>query len=71
MKLSNRQLVIGSLQPLLFCIGMYFVILIFSVVVCSSLYQAFKNNKRTTATEAKTVSVVSSAHQATLSLKSR
>jgi hypothetical protein len=66
MKLSNRQLVIGSLQPLLFCIGMYFVILIFSVFVCSSLYQAFKSNKRTTATEAKTISVASTTPQISL-----
>ncbi len=66
MKLSNRQLVIGSLQPLLFCIGMYFVILIFSVFVCSSLYQAFKSNKSTTVTEAKTVSVASTAPQVSL-----
>jgi len=46
MKKTNRQMVMGSLQPLLFCIGMYCVILIFSVFVCSSLYSAIKNGKR-------------------------
>lgn len=51
MKLSNRQLVIGSLQPLLFCIGMYCVILIFSVFVCSSLYHAMKGGRKSVATE--------------------
>ncbi len=67
MKLSNRQLVIGSLQPLLFCIGMYFVVLIFSVFVCSSIYQAFKNHKKTTATEVKTTPVASAHPRVALS----
>jgi hypothetical protein len=69
MKLSNRQLVIGSLQPLLFCIGMYCVILIFSVFACSSLYQAFKSNKKTVHTEARTASVSQSVKQVAASLK--
>jgi len=43
MKKTNRQLMVGSLQPLLFCIGMYFVVLIFSVLVCSSIYKTFKS----------------------------
>ena len=68
MKLSNRQLVIGSLQPLLFCIGMYCVILIFSVFVCSSLYQAFKSDKKTVNTEARAAHVVSAGHQVAASL---
>jgi len=46
MKLSNRQLILGSLQPLLFCIGMYCVILVFSVFVCSSVYHALKSGKK-------------------------
>lgn len=45
MKKSNRQLVMGSLQPLLFCVGMYFVVLIFSVFVCSSIYRVMKPRK--------------------------
>ncbi len=69
MKLSNRQLVIGSLQPLLFCIGMYCVILIFSVFACSSLYQAFKSNKKTVHTEVRTASVPQSVKQVAASLK--
>ncbi|MCO5241672.1 MAG: hypothetical protein M9904_16610 [Chitinophagaceae bacterium] len=59
MKMSNRRLVIGSLQPLLFCIGMYFVILIFSVFVCSSIYHAIKSNKKAATTEVKTMPVAS------------
>jgi hypothetical protein len=45
MKKTNRQLVLGSLQPLLFCVGMYFVVLIFSVFVCTSLYKVMKTKK--------------------------
>jgi hypothetical protein len=37
---------LGSLQPLLFCIGMYFVVLIFSVFVCSSIYRVIKPRKQ-------------------------
>jgi hypothetical protein len=37
---------LGSLQPLLFCIGMYFVVLIFSVFVCSSIYRVMKPRKQ-------------------------
>ncbi len=69
MKLSNRQLVIGSLQPLLFCIGMYCVILIFSVFACSSLYHAFKSNKKSVHTEARTALVPQSVKQVAASLK--
>jgi hypothetical protein len=45
MKKTNRQLVLGSLQPLLFCVGMYFVVLIFSVFICTSLYRVMKPKK--------------------------
>lgn len=57
MKLSNRQLVIGSLQPLLFCIGMYCVILLFSVFICSSIYHAVKSSKKPATIETRTASV--------------
>ncbi len=45
MKKTNRQLILGSLQPLMFCIGMYFVVLIFSVFICTSLYRVMKTKK--------------------------
>lgn len=56
MKLSNRQLVLGSLQPLLFCIGMYCIILVCSVFVCSSVYHALKGGKKHAATTEVTAS---------------
>jgi hypothetical protein len=59
MKKTNRQLVFGSLQPFLFCVGMYCVVLIFSVFICSSIYQAFNPKKFPAITE-KTVQPISS-----------
>jgi hypothetical protein len=67
MKLSNRQLVLGSLQPLLFCIGMYCVVLVFSVFVCSSLYHAFKGGKKAEITETRTASVSNIGNQGAMS----
>jgi hypothetical protein len=54
MKRPSRQLIIGSLQPLLFCVGMYCVVLIFSIFVCSSVYRAL-NPKKFTSVAAKQV----------------
>jgi hypothetical protein len=51
MKKTNRQLVVGSLQPFLFCVGMYFVVLIFSVFICTSIYKAFHFKKPEVAME--------------------
>jgi len=45
MKRTNRQLIIGSLQPFLFCVGMYCVVLIFSIFVCTSVYRAMNPKK--------------------------
>jgi hypothetical protein len=36
---------IGGLQPFLFCIGMYFVALFFSIFVCSSVFYAINPKK--------------------------
>jgi uncharacterized protein YaaQ len=52
MKRTNRQLIIGSLQPFLFCVGMYCVVLIFSIFVCSSVYRVM-NPKKFNITELK------------------
>jgi hypothetical protein len=45
MKKSSRQLILGSLQPFLFCVGMYFVVLIFSVFICSSIYKTMHGSR--------------------------
>ncbi|MCO5235993.1 MAG: hypothetical protein M9933_06955 [Chitinophagaceae bacterium] len=68
MQSSNRRLVMGSIQPLLFCIGMYFVVLLFSVFVCSSIYHAVKSHKKANV-QAKMVSAATaSAPHVTISM---
>lgn len=42
---------IGGLQSFLFCIGMYFVALFFSIFVCSSIFYAI-NPKKSVSREA-------------------
>jgi hypothetical protein len=59
MKLTNRQLILGSLQPLLFCIGMYCVVLVSSVLVCSSIYHAFNGPKKVETVENPTTASLS------------
>jgi hypothetical protein len=54
MKRTSRQLIVGSLQPFLFCVGMYFVVLIFSVFVCSSIFRATHGSSRGSLTMHKT-----------------
>ena len=61
MKKTNRQLVLGSLQPLLFCVGMYFVVLIFSVFICTSLYRVMKPKKSSIVLEQRQKEVNASA----------
>ncbi|MFT3746688.1 MAG: hypothetical protein QM768_00150 [Agriterribacter sp.] len=63
MKLTNRQLILGSLQPLLFCIGMYCVVLVFSVFVCSSLYHAIKSGKKAEVVENTTTASLSAINK--------
>lgn len=36
---------IGGYQPFLFCIGMYFVALFFSIFICSAVFYAFYPKK--------------------------
>ena len=69
MKLSSRQLILGSLQPLLFCIAMYCVILFISVFLCSSIYNAFKTGNKATITETQTASVANFEHSGAAALK--
>lgn len=69
MKLSNRQLILGSLQPLLFCIAMYCIILFISVFLCSSIYNAFKTGTKAPVTETRTASVTNFEHTGTATMK--
>ncbi len=39
---------IGGYQPFLFCIGMYFVALFFSIFICSAIFYGFYPKKAIT-----------------------
>lgn len=68
MKMSHRQFLLGSLQPLLFLLGMYFVVLVFSVFICSSIYKSINGDKKGVTTEMKAVSVASTGSSVTHSV---
>ena len=46
MNRKTNFVAIGGYQPFLFCIGMYFVALFFSIFICSAIFYAV--NPRTT-----------------------
>lgn len=48
---------IGGYQPFLFCVGMYFVALFFSIFICSAIFYAFYPKKQVAGTEHKTAMV--------------
>ncbi|MBX3242175.1 MAG: hypothetical protein KIT80_14390 [Chitinophagaceae bacterium] len=63
MKLTKRQIIMGSIKPLLVCLGMYLVVLFASVFVCSSLYNAVKGNKSKAAVQTKAPASVAATSQ--------
>jgi hypothetical protein len=38
MKHKSKFSAVGGYQPLLFCVGMYFVALFFSIFICSAIF---------------------------------
>lgn len=44
MKRKSTFSAIGGYQPFLFCIGMYFVALFFSIFICSAIFYAVDPN---------------------------
>ncbi len=64
MKRKSTFSAIGGYQPFLFCIGMYFVALFFSIFICSAIFYAVnpKTNlvKNETTTAPKTAMINSS-----------
>lgn len=62
---------IGGYQPFLFCIGMYFVALFFSIFICSAIFYAFYPKKpvaKSSAATQKTASVASGGSQMLLTV---
>ena len=45
MKRKSTFSAIGGYQPFLFCIGMYFVALFFSIFICSAIFYAINPKK--------------------------
>jgi hypothetical protein len=45
MKRKTALAAIGGYQPFLFCIGMYFVALFFSIFICSAIFYAASPKK--------------------------
>lgn len=66
MKLTKRQIIMGSIKPLLFCMGMYLTVLFTSVFVCSSVYKAMNGSKSKAAVEKKAPTVASTAQAASM-----
>jgi hypothetical protein len=51
MKRKSTFSAIGGYQPFLFCIGMYFVALFFSIFICSAIFYAVNPKTEVIATE--------------------
>lgn len=51
MKRKSTFSAIGGYQPFLFCIGMYFVALFFSIFICSAIFYAVNPRIEVSATE--------------------
>lgn len=51
MKRKSTFSAIGGYQPFLFCIGMYFVALFFSIFICSAIFYAVNPKKNNIAAD--------------------
>jgi len=76
MKRKSTFSAIGGYQPFLFCIGMYFVALFFSIFICSAVFYAVnpkKNNSQFVATNSNSQKTTSLAQtqQVLLSVASK
>jgi hypothetical protein len=70
MKPKSTLAAIGGYQPFLFCIGMYFVALFFSIFICSAIFYAINPKKaiaQTSTTDNKTARL-NSGNQVMLSV---
>ena len=54
MKRKSTFSAIGGYQPFLFCIGMYFVALFFSIFICSAIFYAINPKKSIAKNDSKT-----------------
>lgn len=70
MKRKSTFSAIGGYQPFLFCIGMYFVALFFSIFICSAIFYAINPKKSIAKADSKSekTAMVSSAKPVLLSV---
>ena len=71
MKRKSTFTAIGGYQPFLFCIGMYFVALFFSIFICSAIFYAVNPKKPVAKTDQQTdrkTAMISTNQQVLLSV---
>ena len=71
MKRKSTFTAIGGYQPFLFCIGMYFVALFFSIFICSAIFYAVNPKKpiaKTNEQTARKTAMISTNQQVLLSV---
>ena len=73
MKRKSTFSAIGGYQPFLFCIGMYFVALFFSIFICSAIFYAVnpKVEMNSSATGAEKTAMISSGKQVLLTVSNK
>jgi hypothetical protein len=71
MKHKSTLAAIGGYQPFLFCIGMYFVALFFSIFICSAIFYAINPKKsivKTNTEDTRRTAMLNSSNQVMLSV---
>lgn len=74
MKRKSTFSAIGGYQPFLFCIGMYFVALFFSIFICSAIFYAVNPKEeisKSGSTGVEKTAMVSSGKQVLLTVTSK
>ena len=75
MKRKSTFSAIGGYQPFLFCIGMYFVALFFSIFICSAIFYAVNPkgeiSKTATTTAAEKTAMIGSGKQVLLTVTNK
>ena len=71
MKHKSTLAAIGGYQPFLFCVGMYFVALLFSIFICSAIFYAINPKKsiaKTDVRDTRKTAMLNSGNQVLLSV---
>jgi hypothetical protein len=72
MKRKSTFSAIGGYQPFLFCIGMYFVALFFSIFICSAIFYAVNpkssNTAKATASSGQKTAMIQTGNQVLLTV---